>query len=201
MNKAINLFFLFSVIPLVSQTAATAITLEFTPSDQTTILGNQVSVDLAISDLGAGIEPSLSAFDISVGFDSSIIAFNDAVFGEQLDLFGLGSINGADLITFSPDLNLFEISLDLPDDIHALQADSFVLATVTFDAVGLGTSNLTFNDVLLSDASGLGTLDAEFQPGLIRVEQGTTVVPESSTAPALFVLGTTGILLFRRPKK
>lgn len=202
MNKVLSIFLPFSLIPFVSSDPVTAITLEFTPSSQTTILGNQVSIDLVISDLGAGTEPSLGAFDISVGFDSSIIAFNNAVFGDQLDLFGLGSIKGTDTVIVSPDLNLFEISLDLPNDLNALQADSFILSTVTFDAVGIGTSNPTFNDVTLSDASGLLILDTEIQSGLITVEEATTTpVPEASTVPALLALGMIGILMLRRQKQ
>ncbi len=203
MYKCPSSILLFSLISWILPTSATAVTLGFNPSEQTTTLGKQVSFDLAISDLGAGTAPSLGAFDVSIGFDSRIIAFNDAVFGDQLDLFGSGSIQETDTITFFPDLNLFEISLDLPDELNNLQADSFALATVTFDAVGIGTSNLTFNDVTLSDASGLLSLNAELQSGLITVARETTVasVPESSTTPALLALGTMGILILRRQEK
>ena len=202
MNKALNIFLPFSIVPLIFQAPATAITLEFTPNSQTTTLNSQISVDLAISGLGAGTEPSLGAFDISLGFDSSVIAFDNAVFGDQLDLLGIGSINGTDITIFPPEINLFEISLNSVEALNDLQADSFTLATVTFDAVGIGTSSLTFNDVTLADAFGL-PLDADLQPGLITVERGTTMafVPESSTSFPLLVSGKIGILIWLFQKK
>lgn len=206
MNKTIGTLFSLSVISLVFQTPAIAITLEFTPTNQTTDLGKQISVDLAISGLGDKTAPSLSAFDVDIAFDSNILAFNNAVFGNQLD-FGSSSITSAIL---SSDLNLVEVSLELPGDINPLQAADFLLATVTFDAIGVGTSDLTFNRVeLLDDPLPSpnfpfpipNELDPDLQSGSITVEERTAIVPESSTVPALLVFGTIGILALNRHKK
>ncbi len=205
MNKAISTLFSLSVLPLAFQIPATAITLEFTPSDQEINLGSQVNVDLAISGLGAGTLPSLSAFDIDIAFDSSIIAFNNAVFGDQLD-FGFGSITNTML---SGDLNLLEVSLELPGDLNNLQAADFLLATVTFDTVDTGKSSLAFSEVELLEAPLPSpnfpfpipnNLNAELKSGSITVTRETAIVPESSNLPALLVLGTVGILLHHQKK-
>ena len=54
--------------------------------------GDQLVVDLAVSDLGELAPASISTFDIDLGFDDSILGFSKASFGSQLDLFAIGSL-------------------------------------------------------------------------------------------------------------
>jgi hypothetical protein len=176
---------------------AQAITIGFDPVDQTAFVGDSVDVALTISGLGDGEAPSLGAFDVTVSFNSLVlgyvgVVFGDPVLGDQLDLFGLGSIYGE-----TPGLgtvNLFELSIDSEDDLNALQAGSFVLATLTFNALAVGVSPLDYTFSILGDGAG-NPLQATITSG--RVEVVSTGVPEPAT---LFLLasGLIGLVGFRR---
>jgi hypothetical protein len=75
------------------------------------------------------------------------------VLGNQLDLASLGSTTIAEL-TGVGIVNLFELSGDAAEDLNTLQADSFNLATVTFDVLNVGTSLLQLDFNALADADG-----------------------------------------------
>ena len=125
------------------------------PLAQEVGIGDFVDVEVAISGLGNFAPDSLSLFDLAVGFDSSIIAFlgvlfGDPVLGDQLDLIR-GSLTqvfvGAGVV------NIAKESFNLPEALDTLQADSFTLATLTFEAVGLGTSPVSLSFLVLEDSS------------------------------------------------
>ena len=131
--------------------------LDFIPPSQTVPPGPTVDVELAISGLGDLAAPSLSTFALDVNFNPGILGFNsvtfgDPVLGDQLDLFGLGSLT--DFTPGAGSVILFELSFDLPTDLDTLQAGSFTLATLTFDTLGPGTSPLTFSVNTLADSIG-----------------------------------------------
>ena len=175
---------------------AYAITLGIDPPSQDVNFGDQAMVDLTISGLGDFAPDSLSVFDLDISFDASIVSFNSAVFGDQLDLFGLGSITG--VTPGAGTVNLFELSFDLPDDLDALQAGSFTLATLTFDTAGLGLSALDISINALGDSLG-NPLDADIVNGAITVvdPSATTVIPEPSTY-ALMIFGLIGLCMARK---
>jgi len=181
---------------LLSSASAMAITIGFNPTDQIVNVGIPVSVGLTISGLGDYAAPSLSAFDLDVLFDPTILAFNAAVFGDpllgdQLDLSGSG-VTGASISTPGT-LNLFEISLELPDDLNSSQADSFTLAMLTFNTIALGTSPLGISIIELGDADG-NPLTADTQVGSV------TAVPEPGTL-LLISSGLAGVAYLRRRSK
>jgi hypothetical protein len=156
---------------------AGAISLEFVPSDQTAVLGNPVDVGIRISGLNDFAPPSLGTFDLDVAFDPTILSFDhvsygDPLLGDQLDLLGLGSIQ----IT-TPGLgfvNLFELSFDPIGDLNALQQGDFLLATLTFNTLALGTAPLGISINTLGDAAG-DALIASAGRGTV------SVVPEPAT--------------------
>jgi hypothetical protein len=177
---------------------ARAITLEIVPAVQDVALGGPVEVAIAISGLGDQAAPSLGTFDVDVTFDLGILSFGgvtfgDPVLGDQLDLFGLGSVTtttpGSGLV------NLFELSLDLPSKLDALQAGAFTLATLSFVAVGIGSTPIGLALNALGDAEG-ASLDAQTTAGTARVA-GDAGVAEPS-ALILFGLGIVGLTLVRR---
>ncbi len=95
-NQKLGCLALFASL-LFPAGSATAIEISLTPSTPTITLGDTVNLDLNITGLGDFSPQSLGVFDLDVTFDSSILGFNNAVFGDpvlgdQLDLFGLGSL-------------------------------------------------------------------------------------------------------------
>ena len=172
-----------AIVTLVA-TPASASTITFQPQVQSVAAGSAVDVALVISDLVAGAGPSLSTFDLEISFNEAVLsfagaAFGDPVLGDQLDLAGFGTITSA--ASVAGVVSLFELSFDLPGDLETLQAGSFVLATLTFNATAAGVSPLGITVVALGDAVG-DPLAADVVDGSIEVTGAS--VPE----PGLLVL-------------
>lgn len=150
----------FTALLLVSLPSS-AYLISVTPSSSTATVGDVVSVAISISGLGAGTSPSLGAFDLDLGYDTGFLSYTGTVFGDpglgdQLDLLGLGfGVGSVYLDTSNPNsINLFEVSFDPPSDLENFQADSFTLATLTFQAISTGTSPFSLTINALSDAIG-----------------------------------------------
>lgn len=175
---------------LLQGSFAHAISLDFVPSSQTVVVGNSLDVSIVISGLVDNAAPSLGTFDLDVLFDPVLLAFTSVVFGNQLDLFGLGSITSVTPGVGS--VNLFELSLDLPDDLNNLQAGSFTLATLTFNNLTVGVSPLSLSVNALGDAGG-NPLGADISGGSVTA----TAIPEPSTI-LLLGSGLAGLVICRR---
>ena len=175
-----------------SSGVSAAILLSPTPSTQTIALGGLTTIDLRIAGLGAGVAPSLGAYDVDLMFDPSVLSFvsatfGDGVLGNQLDLFGLGSVS---FLTPSTGMvNLFELSLDTSADLDALQADAFVLASLSFSGLSGGTSPIGLSVNALGDADG-APVAASISTGSVVVTP-STAIPE----PATYALMLAGIAL------
>ena len=166
-----------------------AATISIVPSSQTINVSETAAVDLVISGLGNFASPSLGAFDVDVTFDDSILSFNSETFGTLLG----SSIQGVDTST-SGVVRLGEVSLESVPALDLLQPDSFLLATLMFDGIALGTSQLGFGTVVLSDAFG-GSI-----PNPTLVPANLTVVPVPA-AVWLFGSGLLGLVGIARRKK
>ncbi len=145
-------------LALLWASAAHALTLGFAPASGSGLVGSSIEVGVVVSDLTDGGAPSLGSFDLDLIFDSAVLGltgvpFGDPLLGDQLDLFGFGSLSGYD-DSVPGSLNVFEISFDLPEDLDELQAGSFTLFTLRFDLLSPGTSALAFGSVTLGDAFG-----------------------------------------------
>lgn len=177
-----------SALMLCWTLSASAYTLNITPSSQNVELGKQVSVVIGI----AGVMPAgLSAYDFNVLFDPAILAFDQAI--DHLGLgsaFGLGAIPGSGLVTLS------DFSLELPNDLLALQGDSFPLLTLYFDSLAAGTSSLSFDQVTLGDAEGNPVSLASADPARITVEY--VQVPEPGILGLLLTGAIAGLMVRRR---
>jgi hypothetical protein len=193
MNCKLCKFVLSALLISLTGTAHAAISLGFNPEPQS---GNQINVGLTISGLNSGSAPSLSTYDLDIKFDDSHLAFASATFGDpvlgnQLDLLNFGANLASSDLTGSGILNMFELSLDSVSDLDGLQADSFTLATLTFDVLSAGTTQLAIAINALADAEG-NALTANTATASI-----TTTVP----LPSAFFMMLPGLAgVFRRAK-
>ncbi len=191
---------------------ASAITIDFQPASQDVIIGDSLAVDLVISGLGDGVSPSLSTFDIDILFDPTILGLDttdsdfDGVIDSvvidptsQLDIWDFGTNWVSASVTGAGVLNIYDLSLDSENDLNTYQADSFTLATITFDAISVGTSTLSIDQttIQLGDAAfPPNSLTATLTDGSVNVNP----VPEPATC-LLMGVGIAGLLGLRRKMK
>jgi hypothetical protein len=162
--------------------------LELIPSALEAAVHSEITLSIRVSGLGAFEAPSIGAFDVNLEFDSMALTFVDVIYGDpvlgdQLDLFGLGSVTTTTVTNES--VNLFQLSLDSPADIDALQHPSFELATVRFIVEALGTSEIALLNVDVADAVG--------EP-LSVVTASASVTGTPVPEPATLTLLLTGVL-------
>ena len=202
MKKVLFLAVVLGLVVFFSLSAFAA-TIGFEPGSQIVPVGEPVSVDLVISGLGDGTSPSLAGFDLFIEYDPTILALSDVSFGDptlgdQLDVSGWGSLY--DYSSYSSDVEyLFGLSYNLAEDLINFQAPSFVLATLTFDTLSVGTSPLEIVDPnppffasRLSDEWGNAL-------GFERESGSVSPVPVPATF-ILFGFGLGGIGILRRKK-
>ena len=173
-----------------------AIMLSINPASQEVSVGDTIGFDIVISGLGNGAAPSLGAYDFNVTFDPFIFIFDTVTFGTDLDMFGLGTLQIID----TPDagtVNLFELSLDLADDLNDFQPDTFTLATLSFNTLADGDSLIDISNIILGDADGKSLEATTVVGASVTVTGQVNPVPEPASA-ALLVFGLLGLLLTRR---
>jgi hypothetical protein len=195
MTKSLSLIFVIGFALCFTSSRVQAISLSLEPAAQSVVLGNPVEVAVRIADLGtSGTAPALSTFDLDISFDPGILTFTQATFGDpvlgdQLDVLGLGSLA---LVTPGVGVvNLFELSFDLPEDLTALQASSFTLATLTFGTTALGTSALGLTVNALGDEWGEPLL-ADISGAMVTSIQDVSMDPVPE--PGTLILLSTGLI-------
>lgn len=182
MEKRLLVVAISGLVGMVYCPPAKADLLSVTPTTQSAGIGSSVGVEVTISGLGASSAPSLGAYDVNILFNPGILQFLDAVIGDpvlgdQLDLSGFGSISS--VTPGAGTVELFELSLDSIDDLNNLQAPAFVLATLDFKAIGVGTSPVSISINALADAYG-DALTAGIQNGTVVVSS-VAAVPEPTS--------------------
>lgn len=156
--------------------AAQAYTLSIEPVAQTVGLGSEATVDVRVSDL---LPDRLGAYDFDLIFDGSILAFDRAIDG-----FGLGFAIGLGATPAASSVHVSDFSFEAIDDLIALQVGDFVLFSLVFDTLSLGTSALSFDQVVLGSAAGAPVVPDALNSGSITVE--ARVLPEPATVGLVF---------------
>ena len=148
---------MLTVLGILYMGPSSAATLSFSPSISTVGVGGTVNVDVVISNLPPndlfGATP-VGAFNFIVEFDSQVLALTDVQFSNALG-------NPFDLPDFTFDNLLGTVDaantslLFFEDELADIQTSpSFTLATLSFQALDIGTSPLDFLFTLISDAFG-----------------------------------------------
>jgi hypothetical protein len=177
-----------SLVPLIFlatiSTLQAGIDLTLDPSAPQVDLGG--TTDLFVGINGLGDPPSLSAYDLTVNYDPTLfsfvgLTFGDPTLGNQLNLSGFGTNTtetpGVNFISFS------EVSLDSSETLDTMQASSFVLVTLEFQALntdGLGAFSIADGGVL-GDSSGNPLTASSL--GTAGIQAGAGATPE----PYMFV--------------
>jgi hypothetical protein len=194
--KSLAKIIMFSIyalgLSMVSTQTMASIVLGLTPSSQSAVSGDNISLNLTISGLGNGVAPSLGDFDIDLGFDTTKLSFSSYTLGASLgDLslseaadFSLGGIGGL--------INLSEVSLLSASALETLQSSSFTLATLLFHVDSLLTGQSTV--VAFDSVNALG--DGNGSPLGVEIKRNATIsngarVPE----PGVLLLVMLGLLI------
>jgi hypothetical protein len=158
---------------LLAAAPAGAVSISFAPSSVSGVVGSEVSFDVVVSDLGSA---TLGSYDLDLSFDPAQLAFVSFDFGTLLGGPGasLQSASAAGGV-----VDLAEVSLLLPPDLEALQADSVVLGTVRFTVLAEGESDVTVTQSIVGD--GLGAPLPVTSTGAVHVT-GTPVPEPGSVA-------------------
>jgi hypothetical protein len=174
----------------LSGLAESAITLAVAPLSQS---GSSIDIGVTVSGLGAGEAPSLGSYDLDLHFDSSYLEyvgtrFGDPELGDELDVLDFGANVTSAESNGSGVLNLFELSFDAPEDLNALQADSFTLAIVTFNFLQAGSTPLSLVVNAFGDADG----------NALAANVSSATVAPVPLPPALWLMATGLVVLFPR---
>ncbi|WP_339066863.1 hypothetical protein [Teredinibacter turnerae] len=176
--KKMHVIQLVSALLLAAHlTSANAITIDILPTEQTVLLGDQVGVDIWVSDLGDNF--ALGDFDFDLTFDSSIISFYSVSFGS-----GLGD-SWQDYSATDGLLNLNELSWETAGSLLTNQPMNFSLATILFNTEAIGSTQVSFSTVwALGDQWG-NPFDFTTSDGTINVIGGVNPVPLPGSLPLM----------------
>jgi hypothetical protein len=164
---------------LLASAPAAAVTIGFDADSITASTGESFEIQLVVGGLAAG--ESLGSYVVDVGWDESHLAFGRVEFGELLG--GAERTFRDAALPTSASLSVAELSLLSPAELDALQPGAFAIATLHFDVIGAGTSEITILTAFLDDAGG-SALEID-SVGSARVQPP---IPEPG-AVLLFALG------------
>ena len=173
---------------------AGAITISVNPAVQSVTVGDAVTVDVVISDLGDFAADSVGAFDIDLLFNDTLLGNPVVTFGTELDVGIFGSIQSSS--GFVGGINALEVSLEDPADLNAFQPGSFTLFSVEFDALAAGISTLTPSVFDLSDVSGAALSVDQVDTGSVTINRAVSASEPGTLA--LLGLGLLSVVAVRR---
>jgi hypothetical protein len=175
MMRKIAIGTLLATLCLLGAGVASAATIGFVPgADVTAGLGDNVTVDIVISDLGGEI---VSAYDLDVLYDATMLTPTSVDFTDELG----NVVAGEALVDWDVPtpgvLDLASLSLLWDPALVALQdGDTVTLATIGFQGIAAGTSQLSLVFDEFNDVKGLRATPLELEVG------GEPAIPEPGAA-------------------
>lgn len=185
----------FVLILSTASVAAAQVSVSVVPTNRNASLGSVLTASVVVSGLGNGTAPSIGAFDIDLDFDPAVLDLQSVDFGSELGDIGLGEATAGSIET-AMSVNPFEVSLLPSATLLANQPSTFTLFTVTFKAVGLGSSALDLSITALGDEEG-DPLQATVTDGSVAVAP----VPAPTASPfglALLVVALLAVAVAAR---
>jgi len=170
--------------------------LEFAPADSNATLGDTIAIDIVATPEGGEL---IGAYDFIVNFDPTILALNGVIFGASLndDPFLCSLFGCRGFFDTGGAVEMFEAASPFTP-LGALQdgVAPVVLATLLFDAIGVGTSGLSFTGNILGQAAPFNLLGDEFGVPLPVFEPGTgrVIVAQQVVEPPAILLMLSGLL-------
>ncbi len=152
---------------------ANALTVTLAPATQSVVQDQTAQLDIVVGDV---LPAGLGGYSITLAFDPSILDFASAVSHLPGVTWGLSA-----KVSAPGQLELSDLSFEEPADLVNLESASFTLATVSYKAIGVGTSAISVTKLDLADAAG--SLLAAGLPAGAAVT--VSAVPEPATLLSL----------------
>ena len=146
------------------------------------VLGDTFTADVLVSDVPM-LNP-LHGFEFDVDFNATVLTATAVVDGGFL----LAPVLTVEQDIASPDVNFAEVTL-----LAAGASGDGILASMAFDAIGLGTSGLLLNDVILAAPFGMPIAFDTLNNASVTVVRA---VPEPASS-LLVGAGMLGLFLWR----
>lgn len=186
-----------AVLCLLLPSLSSATLLNFVPANADVDLGGTVAVDIVATPEAGEL---IGEFDFIVNFDPAVLAFGGLTFGPSLndDDFFCAFLGCRGFTSAGGQVSLFEASLVFFLDALQDGTSPVTLATIVFDAIGVGMSDLTFTGNIAGRTAPDNFLGDDFGSSLAVLEPGTgriNVLAVEVPEPPVVLLMLAGLLV------
>ena len=169
-----------------SAPAQAGIVISFTPASSTIDIGQTVTVDMSISGLDAEI---LSGFDFNVVWNSARVTGSAFTVMPACSQMGVAAMCDPDAVLPQGNFGATGFAVEDDDTLAGSQADSFLLAQITFTGLSGGLTNITLGNDLDFERNFVGrlfgTLDVTVGSAeiCVRSDLGSTLPGQCAGTP------------------
>jgi len=193
---------LASLLFVLASAPARAVFLSIDPPSQAVSAGSAFDIAVTVSGLGGFVPPTVSVFDLDIDFDPLVTGFQSVEFGQHLGDINafeasilFDTLRDADTVHVGESSFLEESSTScivcLPPYLEDLQPDTFVLATLHFNALLPGVADFRVSVNSFGDGFGNPLAVDQIDNGSVSV----TTVPEP---PVLLLFAFVGLAMMVR---